>query len=210
MKKLLIAIPFLFLAAACNKQTAQVQPAQNQQPVNYDECIKAGGQRMGNLQIPEQCQLNGKTFYSTAPKEPQTEAQQQPQATSADETANWKIYTGHGFQLTFTDAWKGYKVFSSEGSQGVGAPDYIDFSMPTSDKTQCVQNVTDEVCGYAQIFEITIIAKDRNYQGTGVKITQDNDNAYYYSISISNNLPDDLQRINFEAPKVISTFKFIK
>ena len=30
MKKLLITIPFLFLAAACNKQTAQVQPVQNQ------------------------------------------------------------------------------------------------------------------------------------------------------------------------------------
>jgi hypothetical protein len=40
MKKLLITIPFLFLAAACNKQTAQVQPVQNQQPPQAQQQTK--------------------------------------------------------------------------------------------------------------------------------------------------------------------------
>jgi hypothetical protein len=68
MKKLLIAIPFLFLAAACNKQQAQVQPVQNP-PV----------QTSPSAQV------------------------QQPQATSTDETANWKIYTNdkYGFEFKY-------------------------------------------------------------------------------------------------------------
>ncbi len=126
------------------------------------------------------------------------------------ETASWKTYKNSrfGFEITLTDAWKGYGVFSSEGSQGVGAPTYLEFSLLTTDKSRSVINVTDYVYGYAAPLTITVIAKDRNYQGTGVKITQDNDNAYYYTIN--NDLPNDLQRINFEIPKIISTFKFTK
>lgn len=130
--------------------------------------------------------------------------------TPKDETASWKTYANSrfGFELTFTDAWKGYRTFSSEGSQGVGAPTYLEFSLLTTDKSRSVINVTDYVYGYAAPLTITIIAKDRSYQGTGVKITQDNDNAYYYTIN--NDLPNDLQQINFEILKIISTFKFTK
>jgi hypothetical protein len=71
MKKFLITIPFLFLAAACNKQTAQVQPVQNQQ------------------------------VQTSQP------TQQQPQATSTGETANWKIYKNdkYGFEFKYPSGW---------------------------------------------------------------------------------------------------------
>lgn len=116
------------------------------------------------------------------------------------------VNSEYNFQLTLTNAWKNYKVFISQGSQGVGAPTYLEFSLITSDKSRNVMNVTDEIFGYAAPLAITIISKDRNYQGIGVKITEDNENTYYYTIN--KDLPTDLRGINFEIPKVISTFKF--
>ncbi len=121
------------------------------------------------------------------------------------------VYTNaqYNFSLTLPATWKGYKVFSSYGSQGVGAPTYLAFAMPTSDKTKCVVSVTDEVCGYAAPLTITVIAKDRQGNMGGTKITEDSTNAYYYSMySDYNKLPNDLKSINFEIPKVISSFGF--
>lgn len=116
-----------------------------------------------------------------------------------------------GFELQLTDAWKGYKVFSSEGSQGVGAPTYLQFILPTVDKTKCVIDVTDEVCGYVAPFSIIVIAKDRdNTSMVDGKIGEYKGNVYYYSIYTHfNPLPEDLASKNFEIPKIISTFKFI-
>ena len=132
---------------------------------------------------------------------------------TTNETSDWKTYVNPelGFRITLTDAWKGYKVFSSQGSQGVGAPTYLQFSMPTSDKTKCVMSVTDEVCGYVAPFTIIIIAKDRSVSTVDGKITEDKNNAYYYSLyNHFNELPNDLNKIDFEIPKIISTFKFTK
>lgn len=133
--------------------------------------------------------------------------QQAQPSVQTDETANWKTYTNsqYGFELALTDAWKGYKVFSHEGSQGVGSPTYLDFSVPTTDRSRSIINVSGSVAGYAAPLTITIIAKDVNYQGTGTKIAEFNDSVYYYSINTD--LPSDLKTINFEIPLVISTFK---
>lgn len=138
-----------------------------------------------------------------------------PQQTSNNSATQEKTVSGNtykndrfGFELNLTNSWKGYKVFSSEGSQGVGAPTYLEFAMPTTDKSRSVMSVTDEISGYASPLTITIIAKDRSYHGTGVKITEDSDNAYYYTIN--KDLPSDLQGINLEIPKIISSFKFSK
>jgi hypothetical protein len=125
-------------------------------------------------------------------------------------TANSITYTNskYGFELQLTDAWKGYKVFSSQGSTGVGSPTYLAFAMPSSDKSKCVANVTDEVCGYVAPFTITVIAKDRQDNISGsTKIAEDTANAFYYNLYAHyNELPADLSKINFEIPKVISTF----
>lgn len=156
--------------------------------------------------------LAGAVGYFALVKKTTPIAKQTPALTPTPkpETTSWKTYTNSrfGFQLTLTDAWKNYKVFSSEGSQGVGAPTYLDFSLSTTDKLRSVTSVTDSIYGYAAPLKITIIAKDRNYQGTGIKITQDSDNAYYYTVN--DNLPDDLKQINFEIPRIISTFKLKK
>ncbi len=113
-----------------------------------------------------------------------------------------------GFDLDLPASWKGYKVFSSEGSQGVGAPTYLDFAMPTTDKTKSVNTSTGTLSGYVAILTITAISKDRNYQGAGIKITEDSENVYYYSIN--KDLPKDLRVLNFEIPKVISSFSLGK
>jgi len=149
----------------------------------------------------QKANVNLNTQNSTTTTQDQTV---QATPTPKDETMNGQVYAGGGFELTLTNAWKGYKVFHSQGSNGVGAPDYYYFSMSTTDKTQAVINVTDEVYGYAAPLTITVIAKDRKV-GAGVKITEDANSAYYYSIN--KNLPTDLAKINFEIPKVISTFK---
>lgn len=148
------------------------------------------------------------TQTANPPTQQQTTQTQQTTPNPTNEPTGWKVYTNtqFGFQLTFTDAWEGYKVFSSEGSQGVGAPTYLAFSLPTADKSSSVNNVTDNISGYAAPFTITIIAKDRAYQGTSARITQDSNNVYYYNTN--KNLPKDLQGKNFEIPKIISTFKF--
>lgn len=78
MKKLLIAIPFLLLAAACNKQPVQVPPAQNQPVQNQQE------------QTSEPAQV-----------------QPPVQATSTINTYNWKTYTNqqYGFVLKYPPTW---------------------------------------------------------------------------------------------------------
>ncbi len=105
------------------------------------------------------------------------------------------VNSDHHFQITLTNAWKGYEVVSTQGSQGIGSPTYLAFSVP------------DFRDGYEAPFTITIFEKEdgRTYQGTGVKITEDSQNSYYYVVN--EDLPDELKSINFNIPKVISTFK---
>lgn len=130
-------------------------------------------------------------------------------------TADWQTYANaeYGFELQLSYPWKGYKVFSSEGSQGVGHPTYLQFSMPTLDKTKCVQSVADEVCGYAQIFEITIYDKNiwdqmsADQKKWGQILGQNSDFVYIYGVRPVE-LPNDLRDTNFDISRSISTFKF--
>ncbi|MDP3993757.1 MAG: hypothetical protein U1C57_03505 [Candidatus Doudnabacteria bacterium] len=127
------------------------------------------------------------------------------------ETASWKIYTNSrfGFQLTFTDAWQGYKVFSSEGSQGVGRPTYIQFSLPTSDKSSTVINVTDEMYGYFAPLTITIYPKEiwdmmPDGQKSGWKVLGQTATDIYLTRNATSG-PD-----NFNVAEVLTTFKLTK
>jgi hypothetical protein len=61
MKKLLIAIPFLFLAAACNKQTSRVQPAQTSQPIQASSSAQTQQQPQATSTVDT---TNWKTFTS--------------------------------------------------------------------------------------------------------------------------------------------------
>lgn len=131
-----------------------------------------------------------------------------------NETTNWQTYRNdeYGFEITMTDAWKGYKVFEFEGGQDIGAPTYLHFAMPTSDKTKYVVSSTDTMYGYVAPFTIVIISKDREtVTMTDGSLGEDDANLYGYSLySHFNELSEDLKNIDFEIPKVISTFKFIE
>lgn len=130
---------------------------------------------------------------------------------------DWKNYSNEkfGFSLTFLDSWKNYKVYSSEGSQGVGTPTYLSFSMPTTDKSQCVQSVTEQVCGFTSILQITVypltnwtlMSAD---QKKDVLVLGQNTDYVFVNGAEQVNLPEDLKSINFELPKVISSFKLTK
>ncbi|MBX4191659.1 MAG: hypothetical protein KW804_02580 [Candidatus Doudnabacteria bacterium] len=117
------------------------------------------------------------------------------------------VYTNskYAFSLTMTSAWKGFQVYTSEGSQGVGSPTYLAFSMPTSDTTKSVTDATSQVKNYSDIFTIVVIGKDKKYTGTGIKIGEDSTSVFYYTTNA--NLPTDLKKVNFEIPKVIASFK---
>lgn len=128
-------------------------------------------------------------------------------------TAGWKTYTNtqYGFQLTLTDAWNDYKVFSSSGSQGVGNPKYFEFAMPTSDKTKCVVSITDDVCGYAELMRITVFAKDiwdqmNTAQKNGLNILGQDASIIILGSVAPGTLPSDLKNTNFAISQILSTF----
>lgn len=146
--------------------------------------------------------------------QPQAPANENPtagqnQTAKQDETVDWKTYRSetYGFELTVTDAWKGYKVFTTQGSQGVGAPDYIAFSMPTADQSSCVMQVTDEVCGYSAVLTVTVVQKDRAAGFSGNVIAEDNGVEYLYNTTAD--LPTDLKNVRFDIPQVVSSFKLL-
>jgi len=128
--------------------------------------------------------------------------------------SSWKTYSDaqYGFSLVLTDAWSGYKVFTSQGSQGVGHPDFFEFAMPTTDRTQCVASMTDEVCGYTEIMRLTVYARDI-WDGIGDArkfntFLDQNDSIVVLGDASPATLPDDLKGINFTIPQVLSTFGF--
>jgi hypothetical protein len=71
--------------------------------------------------------------------------------------SDWKIYrnTEYGFQLTFTDAWVGYRVYKEQLINNSGAS-YI-FAVPTKDKTFSDIGVP---AGYFRAFILILLDKN--------------------------------------------------
>jgi len=123
---------------------------------------------------------------------------------SPDKFSTLNTYTNsdHGFQITVTNAWKGYKVFLTHGQDGT---DYYQFAMPTTDKTKCLLDGPTQVCGYASIIILNLSNSTQTKPGF---IAQKSGVTYSYLAGV--NLPKDLASTNFDIPKVVSTFTFTK
>jgi len=123
------------------------------------------------------------------------------------ETANWKVYnnTEYGFQLTFTEAWKGYKV-EKESDRSLAMTRYLLFKVPTSDSSY------GDLSGYATRLSIGIfplsewkqLHTERNSRIPDVVAQNE---TYVFVYSSWQDPPKDLREVNFELQKVISTFK---
>lgn len=146
-----------------------------------------------------------------------------PQATRTPWVGNeppvgWENYMNaqYGFELTFTDAWKGYKVFSSVGGQ-IGSPDIFSFAMPTSDLSKCHgDSMRGGVCGYVDLITLTVF--DRNTwnsldhvsppQKIGLKILGESARLIVIQKVSSSSLPVELKNVDFAFPQILSSFKF--
>lgn len=133
------------------------------------------------------------------------------------DTTGWQVYTNStfGFELKLPATWQDYVVMTSQGSQGVGRPDYVEFAMPTADQTKCTMNLTNEVCGYAEIMRVTVYSKDiwdnmSPQQTSGLVVLGQNANVVVLGGAASGALPDDLKAVDFSISKVLSTFRFTK
>lgn len=127
--------------------------------------------------------------------------------------ADWHVYTNteYGFQLILTDAWKGYRVIETH-DQSNSDIHYLYFQIPTKD-----QNYGDH-SGYAAPFSIGVWPKsvwEQLLQSSGGEIGPAG-----HKIATRENLvfvatpwqdpPTDIWNINFEVPKIISSFMFIQ
>lgn len=73
--------------------------------------------------------------------------------TNTASTQSWKTYTNtkYGFQLTFTDPWKGYKVFETTLTDGTIV---LYVAVPTTDTSWEETNIDK---GYASLFAISVL-----------------------------------------------------
>ncbi|MFA6423119.1 MAG: hypothetical protein WCW17_01555 [Patescibacteria group bacterium] len=123
---------------------------------------------------------------------------------TADETVDWKTYTNndYGFSLTFTDAWKGYKLMPVN-LQGTVKTLYI--NVPTTDLLYASDSET-HFAGYTAPFAVSVINKyewqdDEFYaRDFGSKVGENED--YIFTSSSWQACPTDL--CESEIPKSIS------
>lgn len=124
--------------------------------------------------------------------------------------ASWPIYTNTdtGFQLTFTDAWKGYGSSFESGFQNYMAGT-IKFFVPVTPKAW-----DDALCSEA--FDIIVYRPsywDTTFAENGVSsdepqvITRTSDWVYTY---VKNNPSGNLKAAFDDIPKIISSFKLTK
>ncbi|MDO8492554.1 MAG: hypothetical protein Q7S34_02875 [bacterium] len=126
--------------------------------------------------------------------------------------SSWKTYTNieYGFQLIFTDAWRGYKVKLQEISSNFGAGT-LAFRVPTKSKIYVDEFGQD---GYATVLKISILnpeywASLQNEEGPKPTFLARNSN-YVFTYSLWQDPPEDLLNVDFEWSKVTSSFKFAK
>jgi hypothetical protein len=127
------------------------------------------------------------------------------------QTTDWHTYinTQFGFQLSFTDAWKGYRVkFQQPGGYT------LVFAVPKEDK-----NYTDGFAdaGYATEMKIEVIPlaqwnaiDPKTYGPLPSLLGQDSAYVFAYSIPPARLQPLDLKNVDFGIPQIVSSFKLIQ
>lgn len=129
---------------------------------------------------------------------------------TATKTESWKTYnnTKYGFQLTFTDPWKGYKIFETTLSDG-SIVLYV--AVPTEDGTWKEEKID---AGYASLFAIDVLtpaqwAEMEAFDGPkGAYITKNDD--YVFVWSPAQAAPQDLMDAygtTLSPQEIIDTFK---
>ena len=124
-------------------------------------------------------------------------------------TSDWKIYknTDFGFEVTLTDAWKGYKVELQPISSNIGSATLV-FKVPTKSK-----NYGDGL-GYAEPMIISVLNmkywnKLQSEDGPKPEFLGKN-STYVFAYSFWQDPPTDLINVNLDLNKVVSSFKFTK
>lgn len=133
---------------------------------------------------------------------------------SDNDVSDWKIYknTKYGFQMTFPESWKGYRLFevtTSWGSNGTATTFYI--SLPTTSKTWKEDGISS---GYASVFAMSIFSHsqwDKISVEEGPKPTYINKNSQnVFAYGYAQDSPEDLIGKAGDVKNIISTFKFTK
>jgi hypothetical protein len=128
--------------------------------------------------------------------------------TLAPTTTDWKIYVNkeYNFQLTFTDAWAGYRVYREQWSN-VPAVSYI-FAVPTKDK---IFSDTGVPPGYYKAFILILLDKkaikpwDEN--GPHPKYLKSSQTMDFY-VSYPQEMPRDLEG-KIDAGQVVNSLKLL-
>jgi len=131
-----------------------------------------------------------------------------PTPVPTNETANWKTYINkdYNFQLTFTDAWVGYKVYKEQLINNSGVS-YI-FAVPTKDKTFSDIGVPP---GYYRAFILILLDKkavkpwDEN--GPRPKYLKSSQTMDFY-VSYPQDIPSDLVG-KIDASQVVNSLKLL-
>jgi|GEM_PF-1597739 hypothetical protein len=119
--------------------------------------------------------------------------------------SDWKTYTNsqYGFELTFTDKWKGYKVQTQ-----VNKDDTIyKFQLPATSSTESLADKN----GYLSPFTIDVWNKSAwdnlpDYQKLGDDSMKNN--SYVFVVSYFNDPPSGFSRTDLQIDQILSTFKF--
>ncbi|HYV33481.1 MAG TPA: hypothetical protein VE973_01370 [Candidatus Limnocylindria bacterium] len=129
---------------------------------------------------------------------------------STSSSQDWKTYanSGLGFQLTLTDAWKGYKVEMQTMSSNFGSGTLL-FKVPTKDKKY------EDGSGWATLMKISVYNPDYwkiLQQGDGPKPQLLGKDKYGFAFAADfwQDPPTDLQNVNFDFNKVTASFKLTK
>ncbi|TSC53631.1 MAG: Uncharacterized protein LiPW39_158 [Parcubacteria group bacterium LiPW_39] len=133
---------------------------------------------------------------------------------------DWHIYknTEYGFQITFTDAWRGFRAVKKTGLGNMNMIARIAFEAPTADK------VWNDGYGYVDIFDIDIYlfseweelkleiqkAKEEGRMYFEPNYIDRNDKyVFVWSSIFQDTTPKDVDLLIGSTNQIISTFKFI-
>lgn len=125
---------------------------------------------------------------------------------------DWRVYnnTDYGFQLTFRDTWKGYKVIKGTNPVEV----YYAVCIPTLDKTW--KSEPNCPAGYADPMTISVFSleswntlqKDLGSYKSPVKLGQNS--KYVVAYSMWQDIPSDFRNTNLGFGAIVQSFKFVK
>lgn len=146
-------------------------------------------------------------YYLMGPGKKAESTTTTPTTTKTTTTADWKVVknTKYGYQVTLTDAWKGYKWEEVPGTTGL--TETISYYTPTTDAT--VKENTTLGGKYAKIFNIIVFTPEQwtTADQTKNKYINKNDK-YIFAYTTETVAATDLTKVDFKVTDVIASFKF--